>query len=229
MEWTKIPTDLLQSRKSDKEILAITKYQLLWAMLERQPDDETSLRYMTSKQLQQARDYLSAIKQQVCADIKSVTDKRKRDKIFYAKKQSHNKDSDILTDARSDELTDKLSAPTDKIREDKIREEKKIQEEKNREIIQPIFDKLKNIITNRLGREVNTRSWKNHIRLMIEQDRLNQEEILTSLDWYEKHIGEQFIPVIQSAESLRKKYGQLEEAIKRNKPKEWVNQFEDWK
>lgn len=129
MEWTRIPTDLLQSRKSDKEIIAITKYQLLWAMLERQPDDETALRYMTVKQLQQARDYMVSIRQQVCADIKIVTNKRKRDKIFYAKKQSLTENSDVLTDARADTLTDRLSASTDKIRLDKIILEKEKEKE----------------------------------------------------------------------------------------------------
>ena len=126
MEWTRIPTDLLQSRKSDKEIIAITKYQLLWAMLERQPDDETALRYMTTKQLQQARDYMVSIRQQVCVDIKTVTNKRKRDKIFYAKKQSLTENSDALTDA----LTDRLSASTDKIRLDKSILEKEKEKEK---------------------------------------------------------------------------------------------------
>lgn len=95
-------------------------------MLERQPDDQTALRYMTSKQLQQACDYLSAIQQQVCADIKSITSKRNRDKIFYTKKQTLRNNSDRRTDAPTDILTDGLSAPTDKIREDKIREDKSI-------------------------------------------------------------------------------------------------------
>lgn len=227
MEWTKIPTDLLQSRKSDKEILAITKYQLLWAMLERQPDDETSLRYMTSKQLQQARDYLSAIQQQVCADIKSVTSKRNRDKIFYAKKQTLSNNSDGRTDALTDILTDGLSAPTDKIREDKIRKEKKIHKEKNREIIQPIFDKFKKIIADYKGREVKTNGWSTHINSMLEEDHIKPEDILKSLDWYAEHIGQPYIPVILSGESLRKKYGQLEEAIKRIEPKK-ENQFSHW-
>lgn len=129
MEWTRIPTDLLQSRKSDKEIIAITKYQLLWAMLERQPDDETALRYMTVKQLQQAHDYIVSIRQQVCADIKTVINKRKRDKLFYAKKQSLTENSDALTGALTDTLTDTLSASTDKIRLDKIILEKEKEKE----------------------------------------------------------------------------------------------------
>ena len=87
MEWTKIPTDLLQTRLSDKEIIAITKYQLLWAILERRPSKDTCLRYMTSKQLQQALNYETAIERRVNADIKSVESNRKRQKLFYEKNQ----------------------------------------------------------------------------------------------------------------------------------------------
>ena len=124
MEWTKIPTDLLQSRVPDKEILAITKYQMLWAMLERQPTEEICLRYMTSKQLQQVRDYASAIERRVNADIKNVENHRNRQKIFYEKNQTLTKKTDGHSDAQSAMHTDGQSAPPDKIREDKIREDK---------------------------------------------------------------------------------------------------------
>ena len=118
MEWTKIPTDLLQSRVPDKEILAITKYQMLWAMLERQPTEEICLRYMTSKQLQQVRDYASAIERRVNADIKNVENHRNRQKIFYEKNQTLTKKTDGHSDAQSAMHTDGQSAPPDKIRED---------------------------------------------------------------------------------------------------------------
>lgn len=118
MEWTKIPTDLLQSCISDKEILAITKYQLLWAMLERQPEDSICLRYMTAKQLQQARDYLSSIERRVNADIKSVDSHRKRQKMFYQKNQTLVEKTDGHTDGQYDGHTD----GTDKIRLDNKKE-----------------------------------------------------------------------------------------------------------
>ena len=88
MEWTKIPTDLLQSATDDKDILAIVKYQLLWAMLEREPEEKICLRYMTSKQLQRALDYTSAIQRRVNADISSVVCNRNRQKMFYLKNQT---------------------------------------------------------------------------------------------------------------------------------------------
>lgn len=120
MDWTKIPVDLLQTRKTDKEIIAIVKYQMLWAMLERKPDDDVALRYMTPKQLQQARYYASSIEQQVRIDISNTKQKRNRDKIYYMKKQQVKKNSVVLTDTLTDTLTGGLTASTDKIREDKI-------------------------------------------------------------------------------------------------------------
>jgi hypothetical protein len=122
MEWTKIPTDLLQSRKSDKEILAITKYQLLWAMLERQPEDKIALRYMSPNQLKQALDYIEAIQQRINADIKSVSSHRNRQKIYYEKNQTLNKESDGHTDAQTDNHTDAQTDIADKIRIDKKKE-----------------------------------------------------------------------------------------------------------
>lgn len=113
---------------------------------------------------------------------------------------------------------------------DKDKDKDKIKkEEKNKEIIQPIFDKFKNIIFKYKDREVKTNGWKTHINRMLNEDHIKPEDILSSLDWYAEHIGQPYIPVILCGESLREKYGQLEEAIKRNKPKEWVNRFEDWK
>lgn len=119
MEWTKIPVDLLQTRKTDKEILAIVKYQLLWAMLERRPDDDVALRYMTSKQLRQARDYVSSIEHCVDIDIKSAIKNRKRQKIFYTKKQSLIEKPNGQTNNKTNDKTNNQTTTVDKIREDK--------------------------------------------------------------------------------------------------------------
>lgn len=129
MEWTKIPIDLLQSRKSDKEILAITKYQLLWAMLERKPDDDTALRYLTKKQLQIANDFMLSIEQCVCNDIKSVISSRKRQKNFYEKNQTVKENSNGKTNGKTNCNTNCLTTKADKIREDNIRKEEIYKEE----------------------------------------------------------------------------------------------------
>lgn len=125
MDWTKIPTDLLINRTPDKDILAIVKYQLLWASLEREPTDDVALRYMSATQLRQARGYTLAIQRQVVADITSVNLRRKRQKIYYSQNQRLTKQSYGSADGSADGRSDGSSYTADKIREDKIREENK--------------------------------------------------------------------------------------------------------
>lgn len=115
MNWTKIPTDLITSRTPDKELIAIIKYQLLWATLERQPDNEVALRYMTQKQLSIAMQYLPSIKQQLCNDIKYVEKHRNCQKNYYEKKQTLNNKTDNQSDSQCDSQTERA----DKIRLDK--------------------------------------------------------------------------------------------------------------
>ena len=119
MDWTKIPTDLLINRTPDKYIIAIVKYQLLWAILEREPTDDVALRYMTAAQLRQAHGYTTAIQRQVVADITSVNSHRKRQKFYYTKNQRLTNQTDGHTDAHTDGHTDGTSDSLDKIREDK--------------------------------------------------------------------------------------------------------------
>ena len=120
MQWTKIPTDLLEVRTPDKELIAIVKYQLVWAILERQPDKETCLRYMTSKQYQSACNYLSSIRQQVESDIKSVVKHRNNQKMFYVKNQGLTGNTDGHTDGHTDVHNDGHTDRPDKIRLDNI-------------------------------------------------------------------------------------------------------------
>ena len=115
MNWTKIPTDLITSRTPDRELIAIIKYQLLWATLERQPDDEIALRYMTQKQLSIALQYLPSIKQQLCNDIKYVENHRNCQKNYYEKKQTLSNKTDNHSDNQCDSQTERA----DKIRLDK--------------------------------------------------------------------------------------------------------------
>lgn len=110
---------------------------------------------------------------------------------------------------------------------DKDKDKDKIKiEDKNREIIKDIINKFKNILTKYKGREVETKSWDKHIRLMLEKDKITSEQIIKVLDWYSKHIGEPYIPVVLGGESLREKFTKLEEAIKRTAEK--TESFQHW-
>ena len=116
MNWTKIPTNLLIDRTPDNEMIAIVKYQLLWAELEYQPTDETALRYMTSKQLALVKHWLNTIETQVVADIKSANTNRTKRKLNYTKNKGL---KEIVTDTLPDTVTNTI---TDTVsHKDKIR------------------------------------------------------------------------------------------------------------
>lgn len=126
MNWTKIPTNLLISRTPDNELVAIVKYQLLWADLEYQPTDEIALRYMTNKQLASVKHYLNDIEAQVVSDIKSTINHRGNQKMFYQKKQLLKQNADSQYDSQYDDKSDSNTDGADKIRLDKIRKEKEL-------------------------------------------------------------------------------------------------------
>lgn len=116
MNWTKIPTNLLIDRTPDNEMIAIVKYQLLWAELEYQPTDETALRYMTSKQLALVKNWLNTIEIQVVADIKSANTNRTKRKLNYTKnKRLKEIVTDTLPNTATHTVTDSVSHK-DKIR-----------------------------------------------------------------------------------------------------------------
>lgn len=126
MNWTKIPTNLLISRTPDNELVAIVKYQLLWADLEYQPTDEIALRYMTNKQLASVKHYLNDIEAQVVSDIKSTINHRGNQKMFYQKKQLLKQNTDSQYDSQYDDKSDSNTDGADKIRLDKIRKENEL-------------------------------------------------------------------------------------------------------
>lgn len=126
MNWTKIPTNLLISRTPDNELVAIVKYQLLWADLEYQPTDKIALRYMSNKQLASVKQYLNDIEAQVVSDIKSTVNHRGGQKTYYKKKQSLKQNTDGQCDNQYDSQCENHTDGADKIRLDKIRKEKEI-------------------------------------------------------------------------------------------------------
>ena len=129
MKWTKISTNLIVERIPDKDLLAIVKYQLLWATLEHQPDDATALRYMSANQLATARQYVGNIAATISQDIKVCADHRKSQKAYSAKNLGVEQKNDNQCDNQCDNHTD----DTDKIRIDKNRIDKTRIEKKDKE------------------------------------------------------------------------------------------------
>lgn len=133
MNWTKIPTNLIVEHTPDKDILAIVKYQLLWAALEHRPDDRTALRHMSANQLRIACQYIDSISENISLDINSCNNHRSRQKLYYAKirgvEQKTDGHTDGHADGHNDAHTDGHADGIDKIRLDKIRKEKEISDD----------------------------------------------------------------------------------------------------
>jgi len=66
-----------------------------------------------------------------------------------------------------------------------------------------------------VNKKNNLTSWANHIRLMESTDEIDLDRIKAALDWYELHIGEEYVVIIESGSSLRKKFIRLEAAMQR--------------
>lgn len=166
MEWSKIPTDLLVKKLTDNEMIAIVKYQSLWALLESQPDDKTALKYMTDKQLIIAKSWQDSIRKCVTSDIDSVKKKRRRDKKNY-EKQKDTKDSD----------------GADKIREDKIRNKEKTNKKE-------IADKF-TIWWSECPKKVSKDNAKKIFEKLIADGKVTFDELLTGIKRYTWHCRQE--------------------------------------
>jgi hypothetical protein len=61
-------------------------------------------------------------------------------------------------------------------------------------------------------------SWNKTINLMITKNKINPSRIMKTLEWYEENWDGDYIPVIESASSLREKFIRLENAMNRKTP-----------
>lgn len=102
MDWIKLKTKSLIQRIPDDELLAIVKYELLWGMLEEQPDERTALAYMTRKQLNKALLYSQQIINDMSSQLQQIKNKREKNNSFYRKNKDLEENSDIqqITDGK---------------------------------------------------------------------------------------------------------------------------------
>lgn len=128
MQWTKIPTNLITGDYTDAEILAIVKYQLVYALDEVKPSERKLKKFLNKNQTIRVQKFINDITTSVERDINSITKIKNRNARYYNKtntlRQNQETNSDVLQDV------------TDKIREDKIREEKeKIYKKENPDLM----------------------------------------------------------------------------------------------
>lgn len=93
MEWSRIPTALLTDRVPERDLIAVVKYQLLWAYQEQEPTPEVLNRYLTSNQVERALEYYDCISAMVIPDVKGLVSKRGRDKKKYHKNKAIQKNN----------------------------------------------------------------------------------------------------------------------------------------
>jgi len=82
----------------------------------------------------------------------------------------------------------------------------------------PLANRLADIVRSSKNIKITApkiRAWANEIRKLVEIDGVSPERIEAALEWYSGSVGGQYIPVIESGNSLRNKFVRLEEAMKR--------------
>jgi hypothetical protein len=87
-------------------------------------------------------------------------------------------------------------------------------------VIEELTKGLKFILEDKLNKNINSNSWKEDIRKLLEIDlkqRANPiEDIKKAIQAVADYAGEQYFPVIQSARSLREKFTKIEGFLTRN-------------
>lgn len=82
----------------------------------------------------------------------------------------------------------------------------------------PIANKLSRIISSSKNIKHTSQqlsSWAKDICTMVEDHSISPDRISLALNWYRTHIGEPYVPVIESGSALKDKFLKLEAAIQR--------------
>lgn len=97
----------------------------------------------------------------------------------------------------------------------------------------PLANRLSDIIKTKKNIKHTTQqihSWAYDICRLVEDNGVSKERIEKALSWYEKNIGGEYIPVIESGSSLRNKFINVEAAMGRTpspKSKQYIDDYGD--
>lgn len=153
---------------------------------------------------------------------KHINNKEKNKEKEYIKLHSLDKKSPKRlrrTKKKSSNIGEaKQSNPTKK----ELNDQYLLQATKLKDIVQA----QKNININ--GQKLN--NWCNSIRLLVTSEGVSIPRINKALRWYKENAGGDYVPVIESGQSLREKFTKLEAAIERSKRpiKQNNNQTNNW-
>jgi hypothetical protein len=87
----------------------------------------------------------------------------------------------------------------------------------------PVSETLYDIVSKHLDIKINKnhiKTWAVEIERLMSIDKISIKRMEKVLDWYEKNIGGQYVPVIHAGPSFRKKFVSLEQAMFRSLRKE---------
>lgn len=125
------------------------------------------------------------------------------------------KHSSSNTENRNRNREQRTETEIEKKTEKRVRVEKEFSSE-----IRELSDGLKFVLEAKLNKKLNTNSWKEEIRKLLEIDLKEREnavgDVKRVIQEVSNRFGEQYFPVIQSAASLREKFSKVETSIKRN-------------
>ncbi len=82
-----------------------------------------------------------------------------------------------------------------------------------------LASKLRDIVLLRRKRNITTKTlttWANSFRLLMERDGRELEQIEQVMEWYKVNWRDTYTPVIESADSFRKKFDKVLDAMERN-------------
>lgn len=91
-------------------------------------------------------------------------------------------------------------------------------------------ERLRDIIQKEKRIQVDSKklkTWAKSIDLLINSDKVDIDRIERALTWYAKNIGGEFVPVVESGSSFRRKFTNIEDAITRASHTTPVKKYDD--
>jgi hypothetical protein len=135
-----------------------------------------------------------------------------------------------VTNSLGQEVTNSLGLYNKELKYNKNKNNN-IPEDEKQEKTPPLHFRLAEQLSNIIQSNKNirhtpaqVRAWALEISYLVSRSGVSIERVENALSWYSEHIGEKYVPVIESGRSLREKFIKLEDAIKREKDNRQVIQ-----
>lgn len=191
------------------------------------PDDEDKLFRMAGAFSQNERKALSLVKNEVMRIGNDILKNQKplrdegRDRARKAALARWNRDASSNAPSNAPSIAQAMLkqcyTETETETETEIKKELKIYSTE----VKQLTDGLKFVLEAKLNKKINSLSWKEEIRKLLEID-LKQRvdavgDVKIAIQAIHDNFGEQYFPVVQSARALREKFTKIEAAIARGK------------